>query len=711
MLKSIFYARFHPEKGSTVLHQVPEGSIIPCPPSPTAQTPLFDYKSVADYIIPRREFCDRLVTIVASKHRVIGFPVCIHDDEKYSRNDFIFNFCLVVDEEAPYAAYASVTRKLARLLRNLEEQGRFLSDEEEMGGLVLAGEVGYGGGSKVYALCEMVLEDLNNYCECMIPIDDSNTVNLKLFPTRAAPPPIHGWHVPLSLVRFPSLQTTAWDLTVQRIIPHIDGINSVARIATLADTDSTLTRRAIAHLLYYGCICLLDIFQFSAVYAPTAEIAVFFADENMQDECRRYVFAPFSPFGKSSAATSTPAAAAADAPPLQPQNDGVYQPGQSMATVRGGSRLNPAHIFNTGTPIATTTTQPPTEEKQDAVDQTPSLPCRSQIISLYASLRPGLPLREWCIAHSSSLSNIDIRRFITFGKIKGFLYRSHKYPIALRPNVSSSPLSSSSLDLNNRLPKHSGVNSTTIAATAQQQGISEQEAAAAQMTLLNQPPGGETVGQARRRNEKAWRKAAMSSGWQTPKGEEDEKENPFPNIDQPSFSTGGTNTPNNNNNNNNNNRGSSKPPSVALASAATSVTADQPVFTSQRGMTRPSGEEDSPGDPSPMNNNNNNGTNGLGGMNAALDPAIVRYLDGLHCMDEICTDLHLSERDVIRKLKPDPSSISGAASGAPSLSGSRLLDAAAAAAAAAGGGAGRAAAVNGGNASTTTPRDVVFIYR
>lgn len=80
----------------------------------------------------------------------------------------------MLDEEAPYAAYASVIRKLARLFRNLEEQGQFLSAEEERGDLIVAGEVGYGGGSKVYALCEMILEDLNNYCECMIPIGMSS---------------------------------------------------------------------------------------------------------------------------------------------------------------------------------------------------------------------------------------------------------------------------------------------------------------------------------------------------------------------------------------------------------------------------------------------------------------------------------------------------------------------------------------------------------
>jgi hypothetical protein len=112
---------------------------------------------------------------------VIGYPVCIREG-KYSRNEFIFNFALVVEEGvADWVAYGEVVRKLGRLLRGLEEQGGFLSGEEEgmgvwedhHGGLGIHGEdmgFGVGGGSKVYALCEMVLEDLNNYAECMIPI-------------------------------------------------------------------------------------------------------------------------------------------------------------------------------------------------------------------------------------------------------------------------------------------------------------------------------------------------------------------------------------------------------------------------------------------------------------------------------------------------------------------------------------------------------------
>jgi hypothetical protein len=169
--------------GSRVLHQVPPGSITPSPKpskSDLAET-LFPFSSVTSYLIPSQHFCDRLLTFVVNHHRIIGYPVCIQG-AKYSRNEFIFNFALVIGEsEVDWACYGEVVRKLGRLLRGLEEQGGFLSKEEE--GVWDMDEVAQGdigGGSKVYALCEMVLEDLNNYAECMIPIGTSR------YPTRHA---------------------------------------------------------------------------------------------------------------------------------------------------------------------------------------------------------------------------------------------------------------------------------------------------------------------------------------------------------------------------------------------------------------------------------------------------------------------------------------------------------------------------------------------
>jgi len=198
------------ESGPRVLHQVPEGAIVPLPPSQTLPPlPLFDFTSISDLIIPRQEFCDRLVTVCINHYRIIGHPVCI-EHPRYDRNQFIFNLALVLDEDADFSGYKSVVKKLASLFRNLEEQSGFLSKDEgelkhsaktsrgprlespplhrsaedgyevgsDLGGTVsLSNSIELGGdavkSTKVYALCEMILEDLNNYCECMIPIGTS----------------------------------------------------------------------------------------------------------------------------------------------------------------------------------------------------------------------------------------------------------------------------------------------------------------------------------------------------------------------------------------------------------------------------------------------------------------------------------------------------------------------------------------------------------
>ncbi|KAI5850680.1 nitrogen permease regulator 2 [Tricharina praecox] len=274
MIKSIFFAIFHPDKGPQVLHQVPDGSITPSPPPSNEPPPLIDFEHVSSHIIPKQELCDRLVTICTNKYRLLGYPVCL-EDRRYERNEFIFNFAIVLDENAEFSTYKSVVRKLAKLFKALEEQSGWLSNEVTRAG--------------VYALIEQVLEDLNNYSECMIPINDSNTINIKLFPTYAPPPPVKAWHVPVSTVQLELLMDATWDLTMQKIVPHIDGINSVRRIGELADADYNLTKKAISHLLYYGCITLVDIFAFSAIYAVTADISSLLADPQMQEECINYI--------------------------------------------------------------------------------------------------------------------------------------------------------------------------------------------------------------------------------------------------------------------------------------------------------------------------------------------------------------------------------------------------------------------------------------
>lgn len=230
-------------------------------------------------------------------------------------------------------------------------------------------------------------------------IDDSNTINLKLFPTRPPPPPILAHQVPLLTITLSSLQTPiSSDLTLNRILPFINGVNSISRIAQLADTDLSLTRRAIQHLIYYGCLVLLDIFSFGAIYAPTAEIVGFIVDADVKEECSRYVRVP------------------------------RLRMGSDAKTVRAGSESEISQDDRDSTSSSTSQQNETTSSNVKAEDEWHI--DHETLITLYASLRQGLTLKNWVLENLDLLSGIDVRRFITFGIIKGFLYRVHKYAIA-----------------------------------------------------------------------------------------------------------------------------------------------------------------------------------------------------------------------------------------------------------------------------------------
>ena len=374
-------------EGPKVIHQVPENSIVQTSDEHDAsqQTPFFSFPAISSFIIPRQSLCGNLISLsppTPNPHSpaclILGYPVCI-TSPSYPRNEFIFNFALVLShaDSPDVNAYKSVVTKFAYLMRSLEEQSYFLSHDTSA-----------PGTGKLYSLCEMLMEDLNNYCECMIPIDELNTLNIKLFPTYPPPPVVKAWHVPIFTVRPETLMDENWDLTMQRIVPRINGVSSVKQIALLADADYNLTRSCMKHLLYYGCLLLLDIFSFSAIYAPSAEFSTSIAsDEDMQRECAGYVNTKFAPTVQEAATHSS----------------------NGNANVLLGQTIldDDDDIW----PFAAN------GKKVDGVG----------IVQLFAALRHGLSVREWYTENSNALANIDLRRFITFGVIKGFVFRVHKY--------------------------------------------------------------------------------------------------------------------------------------------------------------------------------------------------------------------------------------------------------------------------------------------
>lgn len=480
MLKAIFYARFHPQRGPSVIHQYPENTIRPLP----GETSLLQWTDISAYIIPPYELCNQPLSICTNGYRILGYPISLEHPD-YNRNRFTFNLCLVLQEEDDAKLYEQILRKAIRFFVEIEWDDCILQTEEDLPGLKWAGEVGYpASAGAVYMLLERIVHDLNVYGETCIRVDDYHVLNLRLelpkdfakdFEVHASGR-VRAWDVPLLVRSIPAQSEWTWDLTLQRIYKHIDGIKHVHKIAELADVELKLVKRGIKELVHHGRAILLDIFHFQAIYACNDEICFFLNDVELQDECRRYI-----------------------APP--PVMD---------ASKERGADTNPPFVATS----------------------------REQIALLYTSLNPGVQLQEFCLTHKAELANIDVRRFITFGIIKGFLRRIHKFALATEHR----PISPMSTRSGAKLGSASN---------------------------RSKPKSGDD---ASREFDRAWRKAALSSGWATP----------------------------------------------------------------------PSGPH-----PSSLSKSHKSADK----IRSEEDERLQAYLDGNHCMDQICVEMQMSEKKVLERLR------------------------------------------------------------
>ena len=111
----IFYAIFDQHKGAEVLVQSPDEVF-----NPQSSAYLFDFSSVSEFIIPKKEMCNQILSFLApSGYRIVGHPVHI-TDEKYARNCLIYNLAFVFHESAEIGSYNSVIRRLAMTFKQLE---------------------------------------------------------------------------------------------------------------------------------------------------------------------------------------------------------------------------------------------------------------------------------------------------------------------------------------------------------------------------------------------------------------------------------------------------------------------------------------------------------------------------------------------------------------------------------------------------------------
>uniref|UniRef100_T1IUN9 Nitrogen permease regulator 2-like protein n=1 Tax=Strigamia maritima TaxID=126957 RepID=T1IUN9_STRMM len=262
-IRCIFFGDFHDVTGPRITVQIPDDYI-------SRDT----FTNLQNYIICKPQLREKIITINTAGHKIIGYPVHIKN-ERFPRNEYIFNLCFVCEEGARTAQYEPVVKKLANYLITLEMESGFASNEANR--------------STLKNILQQILHDLNKIGHCVIPIDEANTIHLRVVEIHDDPVDVHDHQVPVFTVPRSSFNPVHWDLTTQQILQFIDGYNHVAKIAAETDVEISLVKACIQNMVYYGVVKVIPIFQYSNVYTVTPSIRQLAYNKNLQEECRKYV--------------------------------------------------------------------------------------------------------------------------------------------------------------------------------------------------------------------------------------------------------------------------------------------------------------------------------------------------------------------------------------------------------------------------------------
>ena len=117
----------------------------------------------------------------------------------------------------------------------------------------------------MYPILEQLFADLNSFSETSIRIDEYNSIELRIFPHYPNPPTVNAWDVPVPLIDIANRMEANWDLTMRKVwnilcvlshltgiqvVPFINGVDHVKKIAQKAEADIALVKECMSQVMY-----------------------------------------------------------------------------------------------------------------------------------------------------------------------------------------------------------------------------------------------------------------------------------------------------------------------------------------------------------------------------------------------------------------------------------------------------------------------------
>jgi hypothetical protein len=225
------------------------------------------FDSTSEYIITGNELSGKLINLSTHDMHIMTRPTII-SDERYERNTLLFSVGFVLRRTADPRPFRPLLSKLALTLRSMEIESKFLSNPQSR--------------TQIQPLLERVLVSLNSNCwECNLLLNKSNALNLKLFhPPKPDVSQILDHEVPILLRKDVQLNMYDWDLAINWVILHIDGVTNARLISIKAEVDMEMVRSCLRVLRYHGVIALVDMFMYSNRYEFTDKATAMLAGKH-----------------------------------------------------------------------------------------------------------------------------------------------------------------------------------------------------------------------------------------------------------------------------------------------------------------------------------------------------------------------------------------------------------------------------------------------
>eukprot|EP00940_MAST-03C_sp_MAST-3C-sp2_P000420 g420.t1 len=274
-LRSVFYAEFDNDIGPRIVHEYPLNSFR-----------REEFVRVSNYVITEPSLSGRALCVRAFDKIVVAFPVRI-SDARYVRNALLFSLGFVADrtlKSDKVDALKKILIKLGAFVKRMELERRALSESPDAKAWI---------ARSLQNLFSKLAD--GSVDSCSIEYEgDVLGITLRSFHMNDDGQRRHvvkDHDVPVLLDRnYLAMKRTTGgriDLTIERILPLIDGIRYVRAISDEADADIEFVRKALQSMHHHGILSFIDIFQYSNIYIATDRMQQLATSSKLRDECVR----------------------------------------------------------------------------------------------------------------------------------------------------------------------------------------------------------------------------------------------------------------------------------------------------------------------------------------------------------------------------------------------------------------------------------------